>query len=89
MAQLDNFHEDYRVYHVSITDHNHIMSTVCWCEPFLDYKDPKNKNEVWIHREFNDVRLNVGYEMSYMTRESLKYGYWQCSKCGYSGEEPP
>lgn len=63
MARLDNFYEGYMIYHVSRKDQNHIMSTVCWCEPFMSYKNLKNKNEVWIHNEFKDVRLNVANEM--------------------------
>lgn len=29
----------------------HISSRWCWCEPYLDYVDPDNGNEVWVHRE--------------------------------------
>lgn len=23
----------------------------CWCNPFLEYKDPVNGSEVWVHRD--------------------------------------
>ena len=29
----------------------HMESKDCWCEPYLDYKDAENGNEVWMHRE--------------------------------------
>lgn len=29
----------------------HETSPNCWCEPELDYVDPENGNEVWVHRE--------------------------------------
>lgn len=28
---------------------DHFPETICWCEPFLDYKNPENGHEVWKH----------------------------------------
>lgn len=33
----------------------HIDSPDCWCCPRLDYKDPVNGNEVWVHNEPEDA----------------------------------
>ena len=27
----------------------HEISKDCWCEPYLDYKDPETGEEVWVH----------------------------------------
>jgi len=30
---------------------DHHPSKWCWCEPELEYVNPENGNEVWVHRE--------------------------------------
>ena len=32
----------------------HVESKHCWCHPYLEYKDPNNGNEVWVHNEIQD-----------------------------------
>jgi hypothetical protein len=29
----------------------HITDSSCWCHPELNYKDPDNGAEVWVHKE--------------------------------------
>jgi len=29
----------------------HFTSKYCWCDPTLDYIDPKTGNEVWVHNK--------------------------------------
>lgn len=29
----------------------HVTDKSCWCQPALDYKDPDNGAEVWVHNE--------------------------------------
>lgn len=31
----------------------HSAGKNCWCEPVLDYEDPENGNQLWIHREIH------------------------------------
>jgi hypothetical protein len=42
-----------RSWHVMPNNDAHESSRSCWCEPYLDYKDPDSDNEVWVHRELH------------------------------------
>ena len=35
--------------HIDNEIRKHIDNEKCWCNPRLEYKDPNNNNEVWIH----------------------------------------
>lgn len=36
----------------------HQENKECWCEPYLDYKDTENSNEVWVHRDTREATVN-------------------------------
>jgi hypothetical protein len=50
--------DEVTVFHVMPEDDSveHYESPSCICEPDLDYKDPRNGNEVWVHRSIKDSR---------------------------------
>ena len=33
--------------------------TPCWCNPELNYKDPKTKAEVWVHKELQMTKEEI------------------------------
>lgn len=48
----DTEKQEIKKIHVMPEETPHDESEKCWCEPYLDYKDEMNGNEVWVHRQF-------------------------------------
>jgi len=48
-----DYPDEILIYHVMPQDgfdiKNHFESDKCWCGPALQYKNPENGNEVWVH----------------------------------------
>ena len=35
-------------------DYEHIIDIICWCVPYLVYKNSENGKEIWSHRYGNN-----------------------------------
>lgn len=64
---MANRKSTYNQFHVTPTGERHIESAICHCSPRLNYKDPVNKGEVWVHnlfdqfdfRRFDEAELTI------------------------------